>query len=85
MGIQVNLPFPGEVVQSTIKLDVYDEEGNSVRVDEEGTWYEVVQAGIKWEENHYEVICDIVRIDDEAEKLPEAAFSVMWVERHFTF
>lgn len=89
MSIQVNLPFPGETFQSTVKLDVFDNDGNLVRVDNSDTWYEVVDFRVKWVEadnivkGRFWVEVDIVRIDEEADKLDESPFTVIYREDHF--
>jgi hypothetical protein len=90
MSITVELPYLGETFKSTLKLDVFDKEGELVRVDEADTWYEVVDTRLKWEKfdnsltPHLWVICDLVRIDEESEKLDEPTFEVIYHERHFT-
>jgi hypothetical protein len=89
MGIQVNMPYPGETFQSTIKLDVFDDEGNSVRTDNEGTWYECTKVDVKVEKGEgfnpdIQVIARIRRLDDESEFLDEADFAVIYREEWFT-
>lgn len=91
MSISVNLPYPGETFASTIKLDVFDDEGNLVRTDIDGTWYEVTQSTINWDNDRnavvprIEVVVRIRRINDESEFLDESDFAVIYREDHFTF
>lgn len=84
MGIQVTLPEPGEMMKNTLKLDFYDKSGEYVRTDDVDTWYEVVDFRVKYVDGAFQVEVDIVRIDDEAEKLDEAVVTTVYREEWFT-
>lgn len=83
--IPVILPQPGVWAETLHKLDVYDKDGNLVRVDEPHTWYEVTDTRIKWETIGVVVICDMVRLNDNQDKMDEAAFEVIYREDRFGY